>query len=39
MADEDDVAIAATAVSTDREVLTTDASGFAGLPRVQARSV
>ena len=34
-----DLIVAATAVSTDREVLTTDASGFAGLPGVQVRSL
>lgn len=34
-----DLMVAATAVSTDRVVLTTDGSGFAGLPGVQVRSV
>lgn len=34
-----DLIVAATAVSTDRIVVTTDASGFAGLPGVRVRSV
>jgi len=34
-----DLIVAATAVSTDRIVLTTDSSGFAGLPGVEVRSV
>lgn len=34
-----DLIVAATAVSADRIVVTTDASGFAGLPGVQVRPV